>query len=356
MSNHLRSHECPSNIPTSLLVSIYERTCLQIVTESKSWTEARKHCLRFGGDLIRVNSVDKQNFIMLQLRRNDPNRVWIGASYHVVESKWKWVTGDGVQKHYQNWKPGQGPRHKGQVHSTSMSNDCTLMDYNEGGQWEARPCNLTYFEYNFICEYGRYNSIIVSAHITLTTVRTQEPKPSLQSQPFMSSKLTSRRSKLKSTSQTIQYSSTSATEYPLSSLKHAIETISTTKEMLPENVSARTAASWKISTQNSELTKTNTTASKNVSSKAGTYANSDSRSIRLSERIIANIHTYIPVIPAVLSQEYYLAYLWCRCCIDIMSNRSQKFYIFSKFSVYVNKAASVDLTVMIPSVRKPYTV
>lgn len=275
-ADHLRSHECPSNIPSSLLVSIYERTCLQIVTESKSWTEARKHCLRFGGDLIRVNSVDKQNFIMLQLRRNDPNRVWIGASYHVVESKWKWVTGDGVQKNYQNWKPGQGPRHKGQVHSTSMSNDCTLMDYNEGGQWEARPCNLTYFEYNFICEY---------AQITLTTVRTQEPKPSSQSQPFMSSKLTSRRSKLKSTSQTIQYSSTSATEYPLSSLKHAIETISTTKEMLPENVCKNRSSLENIKT-NGELTKTNTTASKNLSSKAGTYANSGNPSCSKSRVLI----------------------------------------------------------------------
>ncbi|MEQ2310622.1 hypothetical protein AMECASPLE_010979 [Ameca splendens] len=70
--------------------------------EKKNWTESRKECQRRGGDLVIINSFEKQKFIERMKIHGDS---WIGLqTSDEWNVKWKWV--DGSELRYSAWKQG----------------------------------------------------------------------------------------------------------------------------------------------------------------------------------------------------------------------------------------------------------
>jgi hypothetical protein len=68
---------------------------LELVDKEHSWKGARKHCKKYGGDLVVIHDITKQQFIMNALRSLgwDSQGVWIGGTHVDGEGVWKWVTG-----------------------------------------------------------------------------------------------------------------------------------------------------------------------------------------------------------------------------------------------------------------------
>ncbi|XDV15995.1 hypothetical protein PO909_015894 [Leuciscus waleckii] len=58
-----------------------------ISSELKSWSESRQYCRDHGGDLVIINTEEKQKFISSLVKEI----VWIGLSDIVNEGKMKWV-------------------------------------------------------------------------------------------------------------------------------------------------------------------------------------------------------------------------------------------------------------------------
>ncbi|XP_015224810.1 PREDICTED: C-type lectin domain family 4 member C-like [Cyprinodon variegatus] len=68
-------------------------------TEKKNWTESRKDCQRRGGDLVIINSKEKQDILRRMKLHGDS---WIGLQSVSTggwgaKAKWKWVDGSEPQ-------------------------------------------------------------------------------------------------------------------------------------------------------------------------------------------------------------------------------------------------------------------
>ncbi|XP_036001385.1 C-type lectin domain family 2 member D-like isoform X2 [Fundulus heteroclitus] len=72
--------------------------------EKKNWTESRKDCQSKGGDLVVINSKDKQEFVKIMKIHGDS---WIGLQTREGpdwKMKWQWV--DGSELKYTLWEQG----------------------------------------------------------------------------------------------------------------------------------------------------------------------------------------------------------------------------------------------------------
>ncbi|KAF5893772.1 C-type lectin domain family 4 member E-like isoform X1, partial [Clarias magur] len=73
---------------------IFSSSIYYISLDEKNWTESRQDCRKRGGDLVIINSKEKQEFIIKQMVNN--KEAWIGLSDIETEGKWKWVDGTEV--------------------------------------------------------------------------------------------------------------------------------------------------------------------------------------------------------------------------------------------------------------------
>ena len=60
-----------------------------------SWFDSRKHCQQRGGDLVVIQDMAKQTFLINALKQAHWNRkgIWIGGTDRDKEGEWRWVTG-----------------------------------------------------------------------------------------------------------------------------------------------------------------------------------------------------------------------------------------------------------------------
>ncbi|XP_037603494.1 C-type lectin domain family 4 member M-like [Sebastes umbrosus] len=91
----------------------------------KSWQSARKHCQTHGGDLVVLDSKDKENTTLNFLMKNEQTETrnnfyrrgyWIGLSEFPKERTWKWVDGRAlVEGYWGDGEPGRRPDNCGFV-------------------------------------------------------------------------------------------------------------------------------------------------------------------------------------------------------------------------------------------------
>jgi len=82
----------------------------QLFEDSKTWTEAKKHCESLGGYLVTIKSHEEQAFIATLISRGKKNFYWIGG-YCDADRKFRWVTGEPMT--YTNWMAGEPNNHQG---------------------------------------------------------------------------------------------------------------------------------------------------------------------------------------------------------------------------------------------------
>ncbi|XP_051733744.1 C-type lectin domain family 4 member M-like isoform X2 [Ctenopharyngodon idella] len=100
-----------------------------ISSETKSWSESRQYCRAHGGDLVIINTEEKQRFISSLVKEI----VWIGLTDIEKEGNMKWVNNSPLKQGY--WEENE-PNNSG-------GEDCIELDPAKPvlNNWNDNPCS-----------------------------------------------------------------------------------------------------------------------------------------------------------------------------------------------------------------------
>lgn len=103
------------------------------------WEGAEQACANLPGNTsLAVLQSESENELLRSLIGN--NEAWIGGNDKSSENNWVWV--DGGAWVYDNWRSGE-------PNNGSGNEDCAIIQGNQGGKWDDRPCAQTF---RYLCE------------------------------------------------------------------------------------------------------------------------------------------------------------------------------------------------------------
>ncbi|XP_051752058.1 CD209 antigen-like isoform X2 [Ctenopharyngodon idella] len=104
--------------------------CLFKSNESKSWSESRQYCRDHGGDLVIINTEEKQRFISSLVKEF----VWIGLSDFENEGNMKWVDNSPLKQGF--WEENEPNDAGGKEDCIELNPGKTVLN-----NWNDIPCS-----------------------------------------------------------------------------------------------------------------------------------------------------------------------------------------------------------------------
>ena len=126
----------------------FKNYCYLVSSSSWSWPQACAYCNALGGDLVKINSAEENEFVLKLVRKKAPSlkSVWIGMQWNSNAFYWY----DGSVPVYKNWAPGEpnGNAKTPCVHMYTMQEG--PLPSHGSGYWNDAPCHSN--SYGIVCK------------------------------------------------------------------------------------------------------------------------------------------------------------------------------------------------------------
>ena len=111
-------------------------------SSSKSWSDALTYCRSLGGELVKINSEEENEFVLNLVRDQAASveQVWIGMSWDTIAQDYFWS--DGSVPVYENWANGEPNGFSFEPCTqmyTARANSLNLPN-RASGRWNDIPC------------------------------------------------------------------------------------------------------------------------------------------------------------------------------------------------------------------------
>ncbi|OWF39554.1 C-type lectin domain family 10 member A-like [Mizuhopecten yessoensis] len=123
--------------------TLHNDSCYFFYMFRQTWDDARTTCERFGGHLVAIETMEEDDFVkgFIDMSKaksglNMDKYTWLGATDHLSEGVWLWVTGEKVA--LQDWRGG----HVEHADSNGQPGVEDCMDYSFGA-WNDNSCAAT---------------------------------------------------------------------------------------------------------------------------------------------------------------------------------------------------------------------
>ena len=86
--------------------TLINETCLILVNSKQNWDNAHKNCTNRDSRLVKIDSLEKNDFIFQLVKTNDPGigSIWLGLrQFHNRNYKWS----DGATANFTRWADGE---------------------------------------------------------------------------------------------------------------------------------------------------------------------------------------------------------------------------------------------------------
>lgn len=120
----------------------FEDYCYLVKGSRLSWSAAQEYCRYQGGDLVKINNIGENEFVLQLVRQEAPSvkQVWIGLGWHSETEDWTWI--DNSHPFFTYWSPGEPNGFEHEPCAEMYVDNTAELPVN--GYWNDQACDKTY--------------------------------------------------------------------------------------------------------------------------------------------------------------------------------------------------------------------
>ena len=120
----------------------FKSYCYFVSSSIKTWHQAQAYCKGLGGELVKINSDEENEFVLKLVHKRAPSvsMIWIGLQWNARVRGFIWS--DLSIPKYRNWAPWE-PNGKAREPCGNMwTGNTTVLPTHAPGYWNDRICQL----------------------------------------------------------------------------------------------------------------------------------------------------------------------------------------------------------------------